>query len=295
MLEADRADLRWCGGLDWFQVTYTCPSNPEAALVAYETAVYTVAAAYDPTARAVPFTAQGYRGEKVGKASYGVRQDGCMLQVTGSWALHPALLAVPQTGVPRTDYAVTVWGLPRASSVPRETGLASRVAARASKRKPWQVTGYDGEVKGDTAYLGARTSETFVRVYDKGAQTDEPFYEGSVRYEVQSKNRHSQANLLYYSGGDNTAYRAASIVQRELRNKGVSLPDDLLLLAPEAPANPGKEVSSLDRTLQWLVSGVGPTVARLEAEGVPYELLHRLLFGRRHEAAFDDWGGRVVN
>lgn len=295
MMGNGRDGLRWTGGLDWFQCTYTDSRNPEAAMLAYQTAVYAVAAAYDSSARAAAWGAQGYRGEKVGKASYGVRADGAMLQVTGAWALHPTLLAVPYTGVPRTDYAVTIWGLPEGAAVPRETGAASRAMAALAKRRPWDVTIYDGGRKGDTSYLGARTSKTFVRVYDKGREAGEPEYEGAIRFEVQSRNEYSAANLHYYTGGDNAPHRTLAIVQRELSNKGVSLPVNLQLVAPEAPANPGKDLSTADRTLKWLVEGVAPSVARLQDEGVPYELLHRLLFGSRHEAKFDEWGGRAVN
>jgi DNA relaxase NicK len=131
--------------------------------------------------------------------------------------------------------------------------------------------------------LGSRASDTFVRVYDKGAEKGDETYAGAIRFEVQSKNRLSAANFAYYAGRSNTALGAVAIVQRELENKGVALSNDILLQSPEAPANPGKAASELERTLKWLADGVAPSVARLEAAGVSYELLHRLLFGRKHE------------
>jgi hypothetical protein len=287
--------IRWTAGLDWLALTYVDKGSPEAAYVAYETAVHTVAAAYDGTARTVPWAAQGYRGEKVGKAAFGTRDDGCMLVVTGAWALHPALLQVPYTGVPRADTQVTIWGLSRHAERPKVVGALSRRAAARCGRKPWHVPIWDGDRKGDTAYLGARSSDEFVRVYDKEKESGDEVYEGALRYEVQASAGRAAQYYKDIARSQGSPYTALGIVQGALVRKGVALPGAILCEAAPSPHCPPKAASSLDSTLKWLVEGVAPTVARLEREGVPYELLHRYLFGRRHEVSFDEFGQRVVD
>jgi hypothetical protein len=217
-----------------------------------------------------------------------------MLQVTGGWALHPCLLALPFTGVPRADIAVTVWGLPEYARTPLLVGELSRAAAANCGRRPWDVTLWDGEKRGHTSYLGSKNSDTYVRVYDKGAQSSEPGYAGAVRYEVQSRNKFAAANLRYIAGRTDPAAAAIDIVQREMGNKGVRLPDAISVLAAEAPPNPRETPGDTDTTLKWLADGVAPTLARLEASGVSYELLHRLLFRRRHDVELDSFGERVI-
>jgi hypothetical protein len=287
--------IRWSAGLDWVALTYTDARNPEAAYLPYQTAVYAVAASYDSTARKESWAAQGYRGEKVGAAAFGTRDDGCMLVVTGAWAVHPALLQVPYTGVPRTDTQVTIWGLSRHAERPKLVGALSRRAAARCGRKPWHVPIWDGDRKGDTAYLGSRGSDEFVRVYDKEKESGDEGYAGALRYEVQASGARSAQYYKALASAGGSPYAALGVVQGALARKGVSLPGAILREAAPSPVCTPPPASSLDSTLKWLVSGVAPTVARLEREGVPYELLHRYLFGRRHETTLDEFGERVVD
>jgi len=245
-----------------------------------------------------PWGIQGYKGTCWGKASAGLRDDGAILQVSGSWASAARLLELPYTGVPRLDIQATVWGCPQPAMVPGDVAAAS-VAARAGRKgKPWKVVHLNGHGAGDTAYLGSRNSEMFVRVYDKGAESEgEAGYEGSVRYEAELSGGTAQEafTALARVGADENA--CADRVQSYLLARGVSLP---VWVSRETLQRRivAKEASNADATLAWLASAVRPSIRRLIDEGLTYELLHRILFGLPSDKGLE-WieatdGARVV-
>ena len=292
---------RWTAGFDYLRLTYTADAGEVDDVYArYIRAAQEVAYNYSeeaPTPKAWSF--QGYEGTHWGEASAGRREDGCILQVSGSWASAVRLLELPHTGVPRLDIQATVWGYPQPALVPGEAAAASVIAREGANGRPWRVAHICGFGNGDTCYIGSRQSDVFARIYDKGAQDESnEDYAGAVRYEVELKGRTASAAFaaLARAGGDEVA--CADWVQSYLLARGLSLPEWVSVETVRRRAVE-KAASSTDETLAWLANGVRPTVRRLLDAGLTYELLHRILFGQPAESGLD-WldktdGGHVVS
>lgn len=269
---------QWEGGLDYVRLSYTVADRADWAFEVYRQLCWDTAESYSGRADFQPWGFQGYTGVIAGKAACGTRPDGALLQLTSFYALSPGLFAMPYTGVPRLDIAVTVWGQASPQQVPRDVADQSHAASRLVDHRPWEVACYDKYGKGDTAYLGSRDSEWFVRVYDKGAESEDERYAGAVRYEVQLGGKtalQTYQTVLNHSGGPEAC---ASLVRGYLQRRGVSLPDCVSVQGPVQDVV-RKEPSTLDQSVRWLERSVKPTVLKLLRRGYTYEEVHSALFG----------------
>lgn len=273
----------WSAGVDYVRLTYKAQGEElERVLGRYRTAASEAGRVADSEAPVSAWAWCGYTGSSISTAAFGAGLQGAILQVSGAAADTRSLLELPFSGVPRLDVQVTTWNEPSPSDVPRRVSRET-VAARAGARgRPWKVAYIDGFGAGDTTYIGSRDSETFVRVYDKAAETGTEEYRGAVRYEVEFKNGAAAAAYArLVADVDKACDTAAGIVRAVLLARGVALPNWVQaphMLRPKGEVGP----SSTDGTLTWLASGVRPSIARLLEKGVPYEVLHRVLFGRPH-------------
>lgn len=288
-------ELRYEIGFDWLAFTYVDKAHPEATLSSWDGIQAEIATDYDRTATPEAWASNGYRGLKIGKISIGSRHDGAMLQCTSHWATHPALLSLSYSNVPRCDVQCTIWGLPFAALIPRMVANSSYKASLKCGRKPWSVTLYDTYSRGDTAYLGSRKSERFIRIYDKYAETKDAYYEGSVRVELQTKNKDAAALYRHVGGGSEAAYRASAAISDALLSKGIDFRKYLLVQDALPPPRIRQEESTTDAKLLWLERQVAPTVRKLRAAGVSYEMLHRILFGEKHAWGIDILGDGVID
>lgn len=273
-------DRGWEAGIDYLRLTHTGDVGRVGAMHAYEGAVrHAAAACAEGAIRAEDWSWQGYRGTQQGKAAWGAREDGCLLQVSGWWASVPALLAMPYTGVPRLDVALTVWGEASPADIPRAAAAASARARAGRPGKPWRVRLEDGHGDGDTCYVGSRESELYIRVYDKEKESpDDETYVGATRYEVELKGSLASAYYAQVVRARGDARICARIVLGLLADRGIPLPQSVSLES-EPRVVVRKEASSAQQSLAWLAGQVRPTVSRLLAAGVPWPELRDALFG----------------
>lgn len=278
--------MEWAAGVDYARLTHTGPERAAWAYEVYRQVVQELGWFYTGEAPLAAWGLQGYKGEISGKAASGLREDGAILQVTSHWADTDDLLGLPFTGVPRLDIQVTTWGQAQPARIPRIVADTSFEASKRVANRPWEVACYDKYGKGDTAYLGSRQSEWFVRVYDKAQESGEEVYEGAIRYEVQITGATARREWAAMQREGKSPARLASLVQGYLGARGVSLPDGVSLeSSPRQLVR--KEPSTTEQSLRWLGEQVAPTIARLLRKGVSYEDLHTLLFHVKHTGEVD--------
>jgi len=285
----------WDAGADYIRMTYT-GGGEDAYRVAerYRAAVVELAAKADPTARPEEWAWLGYKGTKVSTASWGLGEQGALLQVSGALSHDAVLLDLPRTGVPRLDLQVTTWNEPSASDIPRRVSRETLAARTGARGRPWKIALIDGFGEGDTCYIGSRQSACFIRVYDKAKESADEAYAGAVRYEAEFKGREAEAAYAeMVQAGPAACSCAAGIVRGVLAHRGASLPE-WVQVPSKARHLAIRETPSVDRSCAWLQGQVSPTVRRLMDEGVSYELLHRILFGKPHSQEICQFAENVL-
>lgn len=285
----------WDAGIDYLRLTYAA-TGEELDNVAgrYADAVrWVLQRAGDPSTP-TGWAALGYAGAQNGPASWGTRPDGAILQVSGTLAHELFLCDLPRTNVPRMDIQVTTWGEISPEAIPGRVAKQSDAARQGANGRPWKITFIDGYGAGDTVYLGSRTSDTYVRVYDKGAEKGDTMYAGSVRYEIELKNEVACAAYSSLLQQEATIDRAiAAMVGGYLSHRGVALPHWIQVAGTAVPSRP-RHTYAAERTLEWLSKGVRPSIVRLLKAGYSYEMLHRILFGKPHSRELDELPGDVI-
>lgn len=220
---------------------------------------------------------QGYTGWQVGQVCVGERPDGSIVRLTGKAAHDWASDGLP-TGhnISRLDIALTVWGV---SDQSRQIALHSVSADQYRKSlqsRPFDVRLIDGFGKGDTLYVGSRTSEQFVRVYDKErAPNGGTEYKTALRYECECKEQLAHRAYSRCVGDGYSAASCLSVLAGLLARRGI----DALSTRGVQQSHIGVTelpVSSLESSLSWLEVQVKPTVSRLMREGYELEVLTAL-------------------
>jgi hypothetical protein len=144
---------------------------------------------------------QGYAGWHAGGLTYGERPDGAILRLSGSLAAANWRDAVLWAhNISRLDLAVTVHLVPFPQHLGGAgyRGLLEDVPAGGIPPNASLHISTDG---GETLYLGKRASDKYARLYNKEAESKDPEYRSTWRYEVELKNKpaKSVANRLMSS------------------------------------------------------------------------------------------------
>lgn len=229
----------------------------------------------------------GYNGALVGQVFVGSREDGTICRSSGAAAARVfAALYHPFCRVSRLDLQTTIWTAERAFSIGPEAYRRAtewnRHASGAIKRKVYEMHGNDG---GYTLYVGSRTSNSFLRLYDKNAQSKDERYTNAWRYEVQIQGTSAApvAESLTRSKGT-IAGTIAATVRKYCIERGVipAYSADM-----EAIVVPSQEIPKTDvaRMLMWLEKQVLPTVDRLRKMGYTADVAQ--LFGFASDAQAD--------
>lgn len=220
---------------------------------------------------------QGYRGHAANHVFWGERPDGGIVVLSGAeaqecWSVPVALAA----HVTRLDLQVTAQ-LDR--DQPRLAWQHYHQVERAQRRegRPIVPRIIYTPLRGDTLYLGARTSDVHARCYDKHREQPGQYPPGAWRYEVEY--RHAPAQLA----GTELLARSAvlpsviSTVHGWFADRGAvpafSAPADL-----EGPLqlDLSRSRSDDEKSLTWLTEQVRATVARLVEHGRLDDVLRAL-------------------
>lgn len=224
-----------------------------------------------------PWTWQGYIGYQCGQVAIGERTDGTIVRLVGKAADDWARDGLPiGHNVSRLDIALTVWGVSDQTeqiTLHNDAALEHRGSLQS---RPYRVTRIAGNGDGDTLYCGSRTSEQFVRVYDKErAPNGGDEYKEALRYECECKERLA---LRAYQGCISNGYSAASclsilaglLARRGIVPVGIGSVHATPILTTELP------VTSLESALSWLEKQVRPSISKLIREGYEEEVLTAL-------------------
>jgi hypothetical protein len=219
----------------------------------------------------------GYYGKRCGPAAYGSSSQGHILQVSGSAAQDVSPVAVRFDGVPRCDAQVTIWLSDDDPNVAGRIARASKAFSLDKQFARWKVRLIEGFGDGDTAYIGSRASDCFVRCYDKGRESGlSEEYRNAWRFEVElADERAREVWALAAEAGSTTEYWA-SVVAGVLRSRGVVLPS-LAGVRPNTRPRPPVVEDETARRLAWLRNQVRPAIDKLLAQGVSYAQVEEAL------------------
>lgn len=216
----------------------------------------------------------GYEGHTAGHAAYGTRHDGAYLRLSaGASAVWWRDVFTIAGRAARLDIQVTIDGVRAGRDLAREAKLmADRAPPRRGRPVDWQYT--QTRAKGATTYVGSRTSQQFVRLYDKGAEAKIGHLTGLWRYEIETKDERAGAvarALLNQPTGDTVA---AGLVYHTFNRRGVRPVFTCPANAPDVERT--HDQSDDERRLKWLREHVRLTVNRLRAVGLEAEVLEAL-------------------
>lgn len=210
-----------------------------------------------------PFNWKGYEGETCEWATWGERDDGAMLRISGPWSAEYFDLVYPLAdNVSRIDLAVTA-ALPfvhadLAADAYRSACAAARLRGKALKVK--YVTDSDG---GSTVYLGSRKSELFARLYNKEAESKREEYKHCWRWELEAKGSTAKHYAEYIASTTSRPGLIAGTVADYFAKRGAPANFDSHDCTHIRPLP--LEKSDDDRRMEWFRQQVAPIVGRMSA------------------------------
>jgi len=271
-----RQPMQLSAGIDY--ITVTRPLESDHAVQWHGRAFDAIRLIIDAGNKFTQASMLGYEGIAVGGSFLGERHDGYMCRISGEWAA-PLWRQVydEHTSVTRFDLQVTAWlGKETASYGHKLRRDAHKHNLSLPHQRQRAISWHEDVLQGYTLYIGSRTSATFMRIYNKGAESGDSAYLGAWRYEVQCNGDTASRTACHlFLDAQNEQRRITEAVQSYAIARGVKLP------LPEAEqisviAATSHNKSDNERSLAWLTTQVRPTVERLLAEGFADEV-HRAL------------------
>lgn len=259
----------WWAAPDYVRLTAGDPRNEDLADLYKQTAHRVVASSETSGLGWRPWTWMGYVGEACGSVAYGRSYVGHILQISGWQAADEAVLRLPFDNVPRWDVQLTVWLNEDVPSLGRRVVEASEAARDRAAHRPWRTTLIDGRGSGDTAYIGSRSSATFLRIYDKWReQGRSEEYVHAWRFELELKDSAAKPYWPSLHGPTPAPDYYAAIVLANLRSRGIHLPPIGALRDQIVPEPLRRRRPTDDSRLAWLRTQVAPSLDKLRASGV---------------------------
>lgn len=216
---------------------------------------------------AKPTGFQGYRGMSTEGCMYGVRGDGALLRVSGYLA-HEYAPAIPTLGthVSRLDLQVTVSLRRDSRALARNwlDGLNASYGRRGSDGQPATKL-VDSYSRGACAYIGARTSALYGRLYDKSREGTGGYPANSWRLECEVKRHRSTP---YFERLSSTSFDPGTIagwVLEQFRRWGVNHEIETNPAIPTPVVRVPK--SDVQRRLEWVARVAAPVLRSLYEAG----------------------------
>ena len=258
-------------GVDWLTVT-TVAGQESARML--ETARAFVLEAYPNEALPEAWSAMGYKGQSYGALKYGRRkQDEAILILSSGLADKFGIrFRIPPDRVTRCDLQVTV-----ALDEPDPYVAYKLYQALTRQVENGNLTTrlkYISSGTGDTLYIGSRSSELSLRLYDKSK--DYPGMDRGLAWRSEVEYKRGRAKSVYRSIESARARytRIATHVFDEFQRKGVSPLFDKG--EPNVAMETQVKVSTPDTKLSWLERCVAPVVTQLVTLGYEEEVIRSL-------------------
>jgi hypothetical protein len=259
-------------GVDWVTLTTT----EEADTARMQDRATALAREMDECGNILgPWAKLGYVGWKCGTVAFGKSAQGGIVVCSGPDA-GEVLRRTWADGLncTRLDVQVTVRYTP-----PREH-LAQTVYDGIRIRKPIPrrvvssnlILGSDG---GSTCYVGARQSEYFGRVYNKGVESKDAQYLDCWRLECEHKGGAARDLAVYLVATNDWHSACRGLVLEFYQQRGyrVDFHADALPMFRHAR----RSQSDVERRMKWLAEQVSPTVNALRSRGLDAQV--RMVLG----------------
>lgn len=223
-----------------------------------------------------PFQWKGYLGEACAWATWGEREDGTMLRISGPWSSEYFDTVYPMAdNVSRIDLAVT------ARAVGDDGDLAGQAfrsasAAASLRGKPLKVSYVCSNSGGSTVYLGSRLSDLFGRLYNKSAESGLAEYSECWRWEIEVKGKSAKHYADNIASATNRPGLILASVGNYFARRGVEPRFDAGNWRAIRPLP--LEKSDDQRRLKWLQAQVAPVVHKMSGRVDRTTLLSTLGF-----------------
>ena len=234
--------------------------------------------------RELPFRLLGFEGWTVGRVRLGRRSDALLLQLSGDLADVYADTLVPLADrLSRIDLAVTV-RLQEADDLLGENTYAQAEAHWQENHKRAQPSLIQDAAGGCTAYVGKRSSDRFLRVYNKFAESvagGDPAaiarYPNCWRYELESKGLAARPTALAAVGASDRPAHIQQYLYDYTVDHGIF---PAFAATGDRVLQPGfRRRSDYGTRLAWVRKSVNPAIKQMLEEGDRAEILDALGLG----------------
>ncbi len=258
-------------GLDWITYVTTEKGETKKLLMAAATAARELENSEMPFQH---WKGLGYEGSKLGPYKWGDRKDGSgIMIISGSSATDGLILYELDIGHPtRVDLQVT-FHLDTPNTRIAQKAYDQLSAMKASGKR----TGYLKLIRsgtGDTVYVGRRSNNIMLRLYDK-THTYNPGYLGQYwRYEVEYKGVAAKQIFPRIAESKDIAICSIANVFAEYNKRKVLVPfsTETNITAIEVAAT----ISTAETKLKWLEKCVAPVVVQLSLAGYDENVISAL-------------------
>lgn len=213
--------------------------------------------------------ALGYQGARLGTLFAGVRSDSSMLRVSGAdaeWIFMRLSNAFDWLHVTRLDLQATIqFEADRMLYAEEQKANVLHHQETEARRSHPKVTLISSTGNGDTLQVGSRSSEIFVRLYDKWREQRGEYLPYTWRYEIELKGETAQQVVRMYRNAPDRLEMVKDVLVGTLENRGFQEPA-LRSNGPLALASTRSKTDS-EKSLKWLKEHVAPTVRKLLDRG----------------------------
>lgn len=250
-------------GVDYLTLTATATHN-QAALWEHGSD-FISARVDDQGAEVRPAEVMGYRGFQVEGVMLGKRDDSVMLRASSSHAddLWRFMLERERCwNVRRIDAQVTGQFADDREGYGREVeAQALAFRARQKTATHGKVETHRGNGRGDSCTIGSRSSNRYLRCYDKTREQRGEIDVGIWRWEVEYKAELAAKVAEQIACNQTHRHAIIGLVETEFKRKGVNVPWQ----TGEVVSIPivGLEKTDDERRLRWLITQVKPVVGKL--------------------------------
>lgn len=254
-------------GIDYLTVT-TKPggSTMELLELAYE---FGSEAFNDGMWRGSAWGIRGYRGEQIGSIGYGDSEQGGIVQCSGGVSTALAAKLV-ESGIAchcsRIDFQCTgQWNRDCKAYGRRVAHDLHKAQVSSSGGRPAKTKSIVGWGDGDSVYSGSRSSDRYLRVYDKSREQHFTTGKNLWRWEVEFKNKLAARAWGLVSSVTIDACLTEGVVVSEVERRGVVVPWEQQS-GIGVISQPGTK-SDVSRKLTWIKNQVMPTFVFLYQSG----------------------------
>jgi hypothetical protein len=218
--------------------------------------------------REKPENSMGFVGRRYGALWLGERQHDVLVRVSG-WPsrLFVSHLAQSRPRCTRVDLQATIRTGGTPDELVKRAVFAMLKARQEAVGRPWKVQLIETFGEGNTGSGGGRSSEQFVRVYNKAAQSPEqPEYAQTVRFEVECKGSLAEEVFYQLAWVNEDGKADLELLNTLLLKRGLDVIGRFNGGA-EALWELPKMKTDAEKQLAWLERNVAGTVKRLVLDG----------------------------